>query len=306
MLPLMEDIYKQAGVGVNPTRPFVYLDVGCKLAEEAVQVLQKFPNSTVVALEMRPEFAAKCEANARAAASPSQSVVVVLNKAAAMTAGQGKFAVRGDASSIRPHDAPGGEEGASKPKENSIPIEFVTLESVWEEHLAPMPINLLKTDAEGWDGLILQNGARDLLRNRTVDAFIFEYHGRKAGVYFHGKLQDYVTQFWEWGYTCFHITCSFLFPLTPPDMWLPEYEYYAQGNVFCALSGSRLLWKTYENYFGDPGFKDSFEARQTEGHAFSPNTKLPNIAVNFTGFAAEYGEMLKHDSEHGCLSYRPQ
>lgn len=96
--------------GVNPTRPFVYLDVGCKLAEEAVQVLQKFPNSTVVALEMRPEFAAKCEANARAAASPSQSVVVVLNKAAAMTAGQGKFAVRGDASSIRPHDAPGGEE----------------------------------------------------------------------------------------------------------------------------------------------------------------------------------------------------
>jgi hypothetical protein len=38
-------------------------------------------------------------------------------------------------------------------------------------------VHLLKTDAEGWDGLILNNGSRALLESRTVQTFIFEYHG---------------------------------------------------------------------------------------------------------------------------------
>jgi hypothetical protein len=126
-----------------------------------------------------------------------------------------------------------------------------------------LQINLLKIDAEGWDGWILQNGTKNLLQQNLIQAFVFEYHGRAGGVgvYYHGRLEDFVTKFWTWGYTCFHITCPFLFPLTPPGMWQEDYEYYSQGNVLCLLPGE-LLMRTYENFYGNPGIKGALPIYQ--------------------------------------------
>ena len=121
ILPLMKPAY------LNETYPFVYLDVGCKLGEETTFVLKNFPGAQVVALEMRAEFAKKCEANSLKLAADERQVVV-LNKAAAMSVGSGVFKVSGDASSIS-KDERGGAGG--------VPIEFVTLDSVWEKHIAP-------------------------------------------------------------------------------------------------------------------------------------------------------------------------
>ena len=54
----------------------------------------------VVALEMRPDYAAKCETNARARAVGGNATVTVLNKAAAVASGSGLFNRRGDSSHI--------------------------------------------------------------------------------------------------------------------------------------------------------------------------------------------------------------
>jgi len=71
-------------------------------------------------------------------------------------------------------------------------------------------------------------------------------------VYWHGELRAFAAEFWRLGYQCFHITATFLFPLTPPELWSAGYEFYAQGNVVCSLPGP-VLTSLYENYYGDPG-----------------------------------------------------
>lgn len=288
MLPLMVPALRKA---VSATTPFVYMDVGCKDAEEAVFVLHTFPEGAqVVALEMRSEWAEVCESKCKEAASASSSVTV-LNQAAAVRAGTGSFNPNADSSSIATDGEPGG-----------VHVEFVTLTSVWEQYIAPRKVHLLKTDAEGWDGLILNNGSRALLESRTVQTFIFEYHGKHAGVFWHGELRTFTTEFWRLGYQCFHITATFLFPLTPPELWHPGYEFYAQGNVICSLPGP-VLTSLYEGFYGDPGFSNSFEARKTEALHVSPGRLAePPVATNYTGFVADYGAMLRHDLAR-CLAY---
>ncbi|KAK3240352.1 hypothetical protein CYMTET_49801 [Cymbomonas tetramitiformis] len=143
-LPLMSDDYL-------PENEFVYLDIGCKVAEEVQFVLKRYPRAKVVAMEMRQEMARKCEANAKAMSSDGQSITV-LNQAAATSSTRGAFEVRGDSSSIiSAADLEGG-------KRKGTEIDFVTLDSVWRKYLAPSRINLMKLDAEGWDGLILKHG----------------------------------------------------------------------------------------------------------------------------------------------------
>jgi hypothetical protein len=82
---------------------------------------------------MRPEWAEVCEANSKRAAS-NVSTVTVLNAAAAVEQGSGSFTTMGDRSSM----APAGAE--VKPGEERVEIPFVTLQSVWEKHIAPRKV----------------------------------------------------------------------------------------------------------------------------------------------------------------------
>eukprot|EP00959_Pyramimonas_sp_CCMP1952_P298729 6248306-Pyramimonas_sp.AAC.2 len=192
MLPLMKPTFDR---GVYP---FVYLDVGCKLGEETTFVLKQFPGAQVVALEMRPEFAKKCEHNSIELAADRRQVTV-LNKAAALSPGSGSFIPKMDASSISMpkvsgHAQPGSSvsfkamrrasrlrfefrvsrdatcwlpstytgypvgavalyvssthgnsgrwdiQASGAQVHGGTSIEFVTLDSVWEEYIAPKKV----------------------------------------------------------------------------------------------------------------------------------------------------------------------
>jgi hypothetical protein len=63
MLPLMVPALRKA---VSATTPFVYMDVGCKDAEEAVFVLHTFPEGA----QVRPRPARVCNANTTQLALP--------------------------------------------------------------------------------------------------------------------------------------------------------------------------------------------------------------------------------------------
>jgi hypothetical protein len=56
-------------------------------------------------------------------------------------------------------------------------------------------------------------------------------------VFWHGELRTFTTEFWRLGYQCFHITATFLFPLTPPELWHPGYE-VRRGGVAVASAGA--------------------------------------------------------------------
>jgi FkbM family methyltransferase len=245
MVPLMRDQY-------SAQHTFTYVDVGCDKGQEVTYILDQFDKATVVALELRPEVAKVCRSNGnKAIRHPSQQNFMALNIGASMDDRMGKFRSRNDRSTLLLDSSEIGKE-----------IEYSSIDSIWDKYIKPRPLDLLKLDAEGWDGWILVNGTKSLLESKLVKHVIFEYHG--TIVTWHGQLKDFTRRLYGLGYACFLITCSYLFPLSPA-FWHDRLEYRGTGNVFCGLAGDgSLLSRIHRNYYEGEGFIGTGDGRKVK------------------------------------------
>eukprot|EP00466_Bigelowiella_natans_P015168 jgi/Bigna1/66962/fgenesh1_pg.2_\ len=177
IVPIMKHLF-------NSSYHFVYLDVGCNEAEEARYVLKEFNHTTIVALEMQQDVYHKCASlGAKDIRFPdsqlrpydgddNDSFSLLLDRSSFHFTLLHRLRVDQDGYIL-------GNAGSTiflSAREKARGVQFDTLDNVYKSHLQGRfsHIDLLKIDAEGWDGWILRNGSRELVTKNIVRHIIFE------------------------------------------------------------------------------------------------------------------------------------
>lgn len=134
-----------------------------------------------------------------------------------------------------------------------------------EAGLSDAPIHLLKVDAEGFDGGVL-DGATDALTAGRVQFLAFEYNDKWTSTASGGdeppaeahavprpyRLASVTHWLRERGYICFLITPHALIPLSGQSFWQPSYEFLSWSNVFCGRRED-VAWEYPEGGSGTTG-----------------------------------------------------
>jgi hypothetical protein len=109
-----------------------------------------------------------------------------------------------------------------------------------------LQIFFLKIDAEGYDPMVL-DGAYNLLKNKNVLYFCFEYNGKWFTNGRSRTLKSVVAELFDLGYFCFYITEAKLIPVSD-QWWSDKYELREWSNLFCGQTGQTSLSWIVESY----------------------------------------------------------